>query len=124
MTESITGWQLETITYSGGTKDGPQTSVQLSRAGERVHADGSGSGLIDAVCHAISRATGVAERVVAFRAYSVGPGSEAVGEVELEVELSGHRVAVRASSTDIVEAAGLALVAALNQHEAKRHARG
>jgi hypothetical protein len=89
-----------------------------------VHADGSGSGLIDAACHAISRATGVAARVVAFRAYSVGPGSEAVGEVELEVELSGRRVAVRASSTDIVEAAGLALVAALNQHDAKRQARG
>lgn len=124
MTEPITGWQLETITYSGGTQHGPRTSVQLSRAGEQVHADGSGSGLIDAVCHAISRATGMAARVVAFRAYSVGPGSEAVGEVELEVELSGRRVAVRASSTDVVEAAGLALVAALNQNDAKRQARG
>jgi hypothetical protein len=124
MTEPITGWQLETITYSGGTQDGPRTSVQLTRAGERAHADGSGSGLIDAVCHAISRATGVAARVAAFRAYSVGPGSEAVGEVELEVELSGRRVAVRASSTDIVEAAGLALLAALNQHDAKRRTRG
>ena len=125
MTEPITGWRLDTITYSGGTKDGPRTSVQLSRAGEQVQADGSGSGLIDAVCHAISRATGVAARVVAFRAYSVGPGSEAVGEVELEVELlAGRRVTVRASSTDVVEAAGLALVAALNRHDAKRQARG
>lgn len=124
MTERITGWQLDTITYSGGTHDGPHTSVQLSRAGKQVRADGSGSGLIDAVCHSISRATGVAARVVAFRAYSIGPGSEAVGEVELEVELSGHRVAVRASSTDVVEAAGLALVAAMNQHDAKRQARG
>ena len=125
MTEPLTGWQLDTITYSGGTKDGPRTSVHLSRAGEQVHAEGSGSGLIDAACHSISRATGVAARVVAFRAYSVGPGSEAVGEVELEVELAGHRrVTVRASSTDVVEAAGLALVAAINQHNAKRQARG
>jgi hypothetical protein len=122
MTEPFTGWQLDTIIYSGGTQDGPRTSVHLSRAGEQVHAEGSGSGLIDAVCHSISRATGVAARVVAFRAYSVGPGSEAVGEVELEVELPGRRVAVRASSTDVVEAAGLALVAALNQHDAKRRA--
>jgi LeuA allosteric (dimerisation) domain len=124
MTEPVTGWQLDSITYSGGTHDGPRTSVQLSRAGEQVHADGSGAGLIDAACHSISRATGMAARVVAFRAYSVGPGSEAVGEVELEVELSGRRVAVRASSTDVVEAAGLALVAAINQHGAKRQARG
>jgi hypothetical protein len=124
MTEPTAGWQLDTITYSGGTQDGPHASVQLSRAGEQVHADGSGAGLIDAVCHSISRATGMVARVVAFRAYSVGPGSEAVGEVELEVELSGRRAAVRASSTDVVEAAGLALVAALNQHDAKRQARG
>jgi hypothetical protein len=123
MTEPITGWQLDTIMYSGGTHDGPHTSVQLSRAGKQVSGEGSGAGLIDAVCQSISRATGTAARVVAFRAYSVGPGSEAVGEDELEVELSGHRVAVRASSTDVVEAAGLALVAAINQQDAKRQAR-
>jgi hypothetical protein len=93
--------------------------VKLSRAEEQVHAEGSGTGLIDAVCHSISQATGVEARVVAFRAYSVGPGSEAVGEVELEVELPRRRVAVRASSTDVVEAAGLALVAAINQYNAK-----
>ena len=89
-----------------------------------MQAEGSGTGLIDAVCHSISEATGVEARVVAFRAYSVGPGSEAVGEVELEVELPRRRVAVRASSTDVVEAAGLALVAALNQYNAKRQAQG
>ena len=124
MTEPSTGWQLGDITYSGGTQDGPRAKVTLSRAEEQVHAEGSGTGLIDAVCHSISQATGVAARVVAFRAYSVGPGSEAVGEVELEVELPGRRVAVRASSTDVVQAAGLALVAALNQYNAKRQAQG
>ncbi|TCN34670.1 LeuA-like protein with dimerization domain [Kribbella orskensis] len=125
MTEPSTGWQLDAITYSGGTQDGgPRANVKLSRAGEQVHAEGSGTGLIDAVCHSISQATGVEARVVAFRAYSVGPGSEAVGEVELEVELPGRRVAVQASSTDVVEAVGLALVAALNQYNAKRPARG
>ena len=48
----------------------------------------------------------------------------AVGEVELEVELPGHGVAARASSTDVVQAAGLALVAALNQYNAKRQSQG
>jgi hypothetical protein len=119
-----TGWQLDNITYSGGTQDGPRANVKLSRAEEQVHAEGSGTGLIDAVCHSISQATGVEARVVAFRAYSVGPGSEAVGEVELEVELPGRRVAVRASSTDVVQAAGRALVAAVNQYNAKRQAQG
>ncbi len=124
MTEPSADWQLDGITYSGGTQDGPRASVTLSRAGHQVHADGAGTGLIDAVCQSISRAAGVQARVVAFRAYSVGPGSEAVGEVELEVQLPGRRVAVRASSTDVVEAAGRALVAALNQYNASRRARG
>ncbi|MEV0286091.1 alpha-isopropylmalate synthase regulatory domain-containing protein [Kribbella sp. NPDC050820] len=117
-------WRLDAITYSGGTQDGPRATVQLSRSGEPVHAEGAGTGLIDAVCSSISQATGVEARVVAFRAYSVGPGSEAVGEVELEVELPRRRVAVRASSTDVVEAAGLALVAALNQYNAELPPRG
>jgi hypothetical protein len=124
MTEPSASWQLDDITYSGGTQDGPRASVKLSRADHQVHAEGFGTGLIDAVCHAISRATGVQARVVAFRAYSVRPGSEAVGEVELEVELPGRRVAVRASSADVVEAAGRALVAALNLYNARRRARG
>jgi LeuA allosteric (dimerisation) domain len=120
MTAQSAGWQLDDITYAGGTQDGPRASVKLSRAGEQAQAEGSGTGLIDAVCHSISRATGVAARVVAFRAYSVGPGSEAVAEVELEVELPGRRVAVRASSTDVVKAAGLAFVAALNKYNARQ----
>jgi len=124
MTEPSASWQLSAITYSGGTRDGPRAEVTLSRAEHQVHAEGAGTGLIDAVCQSISRAAGVQARVVAFRAYSVGPGSEAVGEVELEVELPGRRVAVRASSTDVVEAAGHALVAALNQYTAKPWARG
>lgn len=124
MTEPSTGWQLDAITYSGGTQEGPRANVKLSRAGERVHAEGSGTGLIDAVCQSISQVTAVEARVVAFRAYSVGPGSGSVGEVELEVELPGRRIVVRASSTDVVEAAGLALVAAFNQYNAKRPARG
>jgi LeuA allosteric (dimerisation) domain len=124
MTEPSISWQLDDITYSGGTQDGPRANVALSRAEQQVHAEGSGSGLIDAVCQSISQATGVEARVVAFRAYSVGPGSEAVGEVELEVQLPGRRVAVRASSTDVVEAAGRAFVAALNQYNAKRRAQG
>ncbi|MFI7064741.1 alpha-isopropylmalate synthase regulatory domain-containing protein [Kribbella sp. NPDC050124] len=119
-----TGWRLDAITYSGGTQDGPRATVKLFKSGEPVQAEGSGTGLIDAVCSSISQATGVEARVVAFRAYSVGPGSAAVGEVELEVELPRRRLAVRASSTDVVEAAGLALIAALNQYNAEPPPRG
>ena len=124
MTEPSPSWQLDTITYAGGSQDGPRASVQLSREGQQVHAEGSGNGLVDALCQSISRATGVPARVVAFRAYSIGPGSEAVGEVELEVEMRGRRVAVTASATDLVEASGRAFLAAINQHGSRAQAAG
>ena len=47
------------------------------------------------------------------------PRPTPVGEVELEVEMPGRRVAVTASSTDVVEAAGRAFLAASNQHGLK-----
>ena len=122
MTEPSTSWQFDTITYAGGSQDGPRASVQLSCDGKHVHAEGTGTGLVDALCQSISRATGVPARVVAFRAYSIGPGSEAVGEVELEVEMRGRRVAVTASSTDLVEASGRAFLAAINQHGSRAQA--
>jgi LeuA allosteric (dimerisation) domain len=115
-------WQLDQITYAGGTQEGPRASVQLSRPEDTVSAEGAGKGLVDAVCQAISQATGVEARVVAFRAYSIGPGSEALGEVELDVEVPRRRVAVRASSTDIVEASARAFLAAINQYESKKKA--
>ncbi len=125
MTETTTvsqDWQLDQINYAGGTSAGPRASVQLSRPDESVTAEGAGTGLVDAVCQAISEATGVQARVVAFRAYSVGPGSEALAEVELDVELPRRRAAVRASSTDVIEASARAFLAAINQHLSKTKA--
>jgi hypothetical protein len=108
-------WHLDWVAYAGGTEVGPKATVHLSHADESVEAEGAGAGLIDAACRAVSEATGVDGRVVAFRAYSVGPGSEAVGEVELDVEIGRRRINVRASSRDVVEACARAYLSAINQ---------
>jgi hypothetical protein len=108
-------WYLDWVAYAGGSEVGPKATVHLSHADESVEAEGAGSGLIDAACRAVSEATGVDGRVVAFRAYSVGPGSEAVGEVELDVEIGRRRINVRASSRDVVEACARAYLSAINQ---------
>jgi hypothetical protein len=110
-----TDWHLDWVAYAGGSEVGPRATVRLSHADESVEAEGVGTGLIDAACHAVSQATGVEGRVVAFRAYSVGPGSEAVGEVELDVEIGRRRINVRASSRDVVEACARAYLSAINQ---------
>lgn len=107
-------WVLDWVAYAGGTQVGPRATVQLSRRGESVEASGEGSGLIDAACRAISHACAVDGAVMGFRAYSLGPGSEAVGEVELDVEIARRRMTVRGSSTDVVEACARAYLAAIN----------
>ena len=111
--EHLDSWHLDWIAYAGGTDVGPRARVHLSRAEESVEAEGTGTGLIDAACHAVSQACGVEGRVMGFRAYAIGPGSEAVGEVELDVQVGSRRVTVRASSTDVVEACARAFLSAV-----------
>jgi LeuA allosteric (dimerisation) domain len=113
-------WALDWLAYAGGTEVGPRATVQLSRGEESRQGEAAGTGLIDAACRAVSEALEVPGRVVAFRAYSTGPGSGALGEVELDVEIGRRRVAVRASSTDVVEACARAFLAALNQRRSAR----
>lgn len=113
-------WGLDWVAYAGGSEVGPRATVHLSRGEESVQAEATGAGLIDAACRAVSEAIEVQGRVVAFRAYSTGPGSSAQGEVELDVEIGRRRVSVRASSSDVVEASARAFLAALNQRRSAR----
>lgn len=107
-------WVLEWVAYAGGSEVGPRTVVQVSRAGETVEVDAQGVGLIDAACHAVSEATGIPARLLAFRATAVEPGSGARAGVEVEVEVDGRRVSARASSSDVIEATAMAYLHALN----------
>ena len=45
MTEPSTSWQFDTITYAGGSQDGPRASVQLTRQGKQVTPRGPVMGL-------------------------------------------------------------------------------
>ncbi len=118
MTEPSTSWQFDTIRTPGDRRTGRGPTCSWP-PGKQVHAEGTGNGLdrrrlrLDLTGHRGGGAT------IAFRAYAVGSGSEADRPVELEVECRGRRVVVTASSTDVVEAAGRAFLAAINQHGSK-----
>src|SRR4029079_4426385 len=68
MTEPSSSWHFDSITYAGGSREGPRASVQLTREGKQVHAEGSGNGLIDAVCDSIPQSPALAGREGALRA--------------------------------------------------------
>lgn len=82
-----------------------------------------GDGPVDALCHAIDRATGESCRLLDFTVRAVTEGKEALGEVTVKVEGTapdGTRRAVigRGLSTDILEASARAYLEALNKLKA------
>jgi 2-isopropylmalate synthase len=78
--------------------------------------------MVDAVFGAIMRATSVDARLASFNIAAVDSGSEALGDVTVQIELDGERFTGRGISTDVVEASARAFLNALNR-SARRGAR-
>ncbi len=108
-------WSFDWLAVAGGTDTAPQATVRLSRGEEAAEADATGDGMIDAACNAVAKATGVDAQLPAFQVAAVTPGSDAVGDVSVQVEVSGQRVTARGVSTDVVEASARAFLHAVNK---------
>jgi 2-isopropylmalate synthase len=109
-------WELVDLTLVGGTTVEPRATVRVKTpAGEVVQESASGDGMIDAACGAISRATGVEAKLASFSVASVTGGTEALGDVTVQVDLDGERYTGRGVSTDVVEASARAFLNALNR---------
>jgi 2-isopropylmalate synthase len=108
-------WSFDWIAVAGGTDVAPRATVRLSREAETAEADATGDGMIDAACNAVAKATGVDAILLAFQVAAVTPGSDAVGDVSVQVEVAGQRVSARGVSTDVVEASARAFLHAVNK---------
>jgi 2-isopropylmalate synthase len=113
--EEIAGYTLEWFQVQASSqKSSPaQVTVGLPDGGT---ANGSftGDGPIDAVFHAIDRATGVDAKLRDFQIGAVTEGQDALGEVSVVVEARGQTGSGQGVSTDIIEAAARAYVRALS----------
>ena len=74
-----------------------------------------GDGPVDAVCKAISQVTQTSARLERYEIQSVTRGTEAIGEVTVQLEDSGRKVIGRGASTDVIEASAKAFLDGLNQ---------
>ncbi len=99
----------------GGTHLQPRATVHLKRGEETIEESAIGDGLIDAAMGAIARASGVEARLVSFHVSSVTGGSDALGDVVVQLEVDGRRVTGRGVATDVVEASARAYLAAINR---------
>jgi 2-isopropylmalate synthase len=108
-------WHFDWIAVAGGTQTVPRATVRLTRGEESVEADGGGDGMVDAACNAVAKAVGVDATLVSFQVAAVTPGTDAVGDVSVQVDVAGQRVNARGVSTDIVEASARAFLHAINK---------
>jgi 2-isopropylmalate synthase len=99
-----------------GTSDANSTvTVSLEKDGEMYTDSATGDGPVDASVQAINRISGCNGQVVSYTAKSVTEGSEAVGEVFVQVDINGRRIVGRAASTDLNIAATRAYLDAVNK---------
>jgi 2-isopropylmalate synthase len=108
-------WMFDWLAVAGGTDTEPRATVRLSRNGNLVEESATGDGMIDASCNAVAKAVGVDARLLSFQVAAVTPGSDAVGDVSVAVEVNGQRVTARGVSTDVVEASARAFLHAVNK---------
>ncbi len=106
---------LESVVVGGGTHLEPRATVHLRRGEEVVQESAMGDGLIDAAMGAIQRAAGVEATLVSFNVSSVTGGSDALGDVVVQLDVEGRRVTGRGVATDVVEASARAYLAAINR---------
>jgi 2-isopropylmalate synthase len=106
---------LESLQMGGGTHLSPTASVRLRRGEEIIEESAMGDGMIDAACGAIQRAAGVEATLITFNVSSVTGGSDALGDVVVQLEIDGRRVTGRGVATDVVEASARAYLAAINR---------
>lgn len=115
-------FELISIQVAGGTHLSPTATVRLQHAGEVIDESAIGDGMIDAVCGAIQRATGVEARLENFSVSSVTGGIDALGDVTIVLATGEgtpgslvRRATGRGVSTDVVEAAARAYLSAVNR---------
>jgi 2-isopropylmalate synthase len=108
------------LQVAGGTVLSPTATVRVAHDGGVIEESALGDGMVDAACAAIAKAVGVDAALVEFNVAAVTGGTDALGEVTVQVEarsgpMAGTRVSGRAVATDIVEASARAYLQAVNR---------
>ena len=106
--------RMDSLRVSGGTDAGPQAAVRVTRRGESLTFQGTGSGMVNAVFTALCQAFDFSARLLDYRVVPVTAGADAMAEVSVIIQVGGDSFAGRGVSTDVVEGSGHAFLEALN----------
>jgi 2-isopropylmalate synthase len=108
-------YHLEYLQIYSGTSAIPTATVRI-RVKDGVREGAAiGDGPVDATCKAISEVTQTSARLMRYEIRAVTSGTEAMGEVTVQLEDEGRKVVGRGASTDVIEASARAYIDGLNK---------
>lgn len=107
--------KLEYLHSYSGTTAIPTATVRLLVNGKTTEGAAVGDGPVDAVYKAIAQLTSTNAKLVRYEIRAVTEGTEAMGEVTVQLEVGNRRVIGRGASTDIIEASAKAYLDGLNR---------
>ncbi|MCP4648998.1 MAG: 2-isopropylmalate synthase [PVC group bacterium] len=108
-------WTLEGFEFSGGMKTNPHAEITLKKKGEIFKAVSNGDGPVDASYKAIEKITKINAKLRDYSIQAITRGKDALGEVNLKLEIKKQEVPGRGASTDIIEASAKAYLNAINR---------
>jgi 2-isopropylmalate synthase len=111
-------WTLEHLDIGAHSGAQALAKARLHHVdGRTLEREASGDGPVDAAYKAIVQATGVQVTVVKFEVHAVTIGEDAQGEAILYCDAGGRSYRGSSISTNIIEAAGRALLEVINRIE-------
>ncbi|MGQ9670267.1 MAG: 2-isopropylmalate synthase [Desulfosoma sp.] len=112
-------YKLLYLNVSAGSISVPHATVQLEIDGQVRQDAGFGQGPVDAAFKTICKMTHRFPKLVRYEVHAATSGTDALGEVHVQLEENGQTVQGRGVATDIVLASTKAFVNALNKLEQK-----
>ena len=98
----------------------PKASMTLNIDGEKMSAEMSGDGPVDAIFKGIKFLTGCDPHLQLYQVHAVTQGTDAQAEVTVRLEENGKTVNGQGSDTDTMVASAKAYINALNKLIIKR----
>lgn len=112
-------YSLERFLVNSGTRITATSVVQVGRDGQEYKEVAMGDGPIDAAFSAINKITGRDFVLESYRIQSATEGGDALGVVDVRIQLNGRSQRGRGTSTDIIDASIRAYLDAVNRYLAK-----
>jgi len=108
-------YRLEYLHINSGTAAIPTATVRLRVHDTMREGAAIGDGPVDATCRAIAEVTKTSAKLKRYDIRAVTSGTEALGEVTVQLEDQGRKVVGRGASTDVIEASARAYIDGLNK---------